>query len=88
MKSSREPSRAREQASRLSVDLREMLQDARARDNRRKLSEAAIFLEDRKPDVLKIESGAQMGLDIILALEGVVTFEGEVRESGGVWGLR
>lgn len=72
-------SRARQQAVRLSASLRDKLEGARSRGGRRRLSEATSVSAAAGPaQVLHLSSGAQTGLTVISALEGVVAEEGEV----------
>lgn len=55
-----------------------MLEDARSRGGRRRLSEAEnVCAETGAAEVLHLASGAQTGLTIISALEEVVVEEGE-----------
>lgn len=73
--------RARQQATRLSTALRDMLEDKRhPGGGRSRLSEATSASAAAGPaQVLHVSSGAQTGLTIISALEDVVTEEGEVQ---------
>eukprot|EP00904_Undaria_pinnatifida_P012747 jgi/Undpi1/8602/HiC_scaffold_25.g11067.m1 len=67
------------EAVRLSAALRDMLEEARSRGRRRRLSEATSVSENAGPaQVLHLASGAQTGLTIISALEDIVVEEGEV----------
>lgn len=63
-----------------------MLEDARSRGSRRRLSDATSVSAAAGPaQVLHLSSGAQTGLAIISALEDIVDEEGEVKLHGGTW---
>lgn len=60
-----------------------MLEDARSRGSRRRLSDATSVSAAAGPaQVLHLSSGAQTGLAIISALEDVVAEESEVKLHG------
>lgn len=70
--------RAREQTKNLSTAIRDVLRGVRSssRPGRVKLSKAAAVDESA---MLHLVSGARMGLEVISALEDMVSDEGEVR---------
>lgn len=70
--------RAREQAKSLSTAMQGVLCGVRSssRPDRAKLTKAVAVDET---EVLHLASGARMGLEVISALEGIVSDEGEVR---------